>query len=642
MYFEIFQNRNLIIRGKHWLGGLQFEHELNLAPTLSMVLPADWHSIIKGREEIKIHFDDGKVFWGIIWNYSPIDKVNETMTLDIRHVITEWEYRQISVNHAQSNKELNIVYKGDKTDKDVDNAEAITASDFSVVSKKIDKMKLSDWIAKAHAQAWSTLNGDAVAITKVDTSKIDKEDDDDDDRKKNVYKEGTYKVTFSTAKGTSVTVQCEVVSAVDYQNPKTHSDKSNKETISARPFSVYVDEGFTAKIVKKKVKAEAWVYRHKDQKVEVTSITTDFKNKVGQYTVTARTQKGTSITVKVTVKEGSEYDNVSSEPSVIDKLEDIYNDKNFAYPGWNIEWLDDAENTVIDYVYSRQNKLEALTTTVELTDDLWWRVGWWDEKKVQIGKFGDKRPYTISKKPSGKSNIRMIQEPTIEPDLDTVINVATVYSDKSDGGMSSLTLREAYMDEQLLAKGIISKRIQKDGFPVVILRANSNNERDYRKYVTQFPKLAPNNEIEYAILDEEGIALESGTLIEGTYSFNDLSPFAVEGKRISDKKRASAARTVYNAVVKKLKQSRRSYNLKLTTEQLPPDLLCGDRVLLRYDNSIWEQTACSNYWKKIVKYNDWYYITHISYSIDVYGNEFSELTLTKWIKTERETANTQG
>ena len=99
MYFEIFSKGNLIIRGKKWLGTLQFDHELNLAPTTTMVLEADWYKIINGREEIKIHLDDGKIFWGIIWNFSPVDKVNETITLDIRHVVTEWEYRQISVNH---------------------------------------------------------------------------------------------------------------------------------------------------------------------------------------------------------------------------------------------------------------------------------------------------------------------------------------------------------------------------------------------------------------------------------------------------------------------------------------------------------------------------------------------------------------
>lgn len=630
MYFEIFSTQgNLIIRGKKWIGNLQFDHELNLAPSLSMVLPADWVNIISGREEIKIHFDDGKVFWGIIWNYSPIDKVNETITLDIRHVVTEWQYRQISVNHAMSNKELNIVFKGDKTDSSEANAEAITASDFSVIGKKIDKMTLADWIAKAHAQAWSTANGDKVAITKVDTSKIEKEDDKD---KKNVYKDGTYKVTFSTAKGTDVTVDCEVVQNVEYQTEKTHADKANKETIAATPFSVYEDVGFTAEIVKKKVKAKAWVYRHKNQSVEVTSITTNFKNEPGTYEVTAYTAKGTSITVKVTVKSADDEYGTLDDPAIIDKLEDIYNDKNFAYPGWNIEWLDDAEDVVIDYVYSRQNKLEALTQTVELTDDLWWRVGFWNEKKVQIGKFGDKKPYTLSTRRSGKHNIRVIQEPSIEPDLDTVINVATVYSDKSDGGMSSLTLREVYNDPSL----------QIDGFPVVILHANANNERDYHKYITQYPKLAPNNEIEYAVLDEESIALESGVLIEGTYSFNDLSPFEVDTKKVSDKKRIRAARTVYKAVVKKLKQMRRSYDITLVTEKIPRDLLAGDRVRLIYDNKIWEQRACSNYWKKIMRLDDYFYITHITYYVDGYGNEWNDLTLAKWIKVERETSNVQG
>lgn len=634
MYFEIFKKGNLIIRGKKYIGTLQFDHELNLAPSTTMVLPIDWLKVISGREEIKIHLDDGKVFWGIIWDYDQ-NKVNETIELDIRHVITEWQYRQISVNHAISdngeNGKLNIVYKGDTTEKSETNAEAITASDFSVMSKNIDSMTDADWIEKAHATAWSTLNGDKIAITRVNHSKIKKEDSEDDKKKKKVYKEGTYEVTFATAKGTSVTVNCEVTQAVSYQSAKTKSNKTNKETISARPFEVYAEEGFTAEIVKQKVKAKAWVYRHKNQSVAVTSITTNFVNTEGEYTVTASTAKGTSITVKVEVKGGSDYDNVS-DPSVADKLEDIYNDKNFAYPGWNIEFRNGAENRFIDYVYSKQNKLDALTETVELTDDLWWRVGFWDEKRVQIGTFGDEKPYVISTKPSGKTNIRLIQEPTIDPDLENVINATTVYSDKSDGGMSSLTLREVYMD----------KSLQKDGFPVVILHSNVNNERDYRMYISQFPQIAPNNELEYAVLDEESIALESGTLIEGSFAFNDLSPFELDSKTITNDKRIKAAKTVYEATIKRLIQSRRSYDLKITTEHLPIDLLAGDKVKFIYDNSIWHLDACSNYWKKILSYNDWFYITHITYNIDEYGNEYCELTLTKWLKIERETVQNQG
>lgn len=624
MYFEIFKQGNLIIRGRKYIGTLDFDHELNLAPTTTMVLEADWLDIISGREEIKIHLDDGKVFWGIIWNFTPINKVDETITLDIRHVVTEWQYRQISVNHAQSNQKLNIVYKGDKVEKDADTGETITASDFTVVGEKIDSMTLADWIAKAHAYAWSYLNGDKVTITEVDTSKIEKED--------GKYKEGTYNVSFSTAKGTKVTVSCEVVEEIDMQERKTKSDKANKETISAVPFTVYTDKKMTVAQAKKKADPKAWVYRKKNQKVAVTSVTTNFNGSVaGEYTLTASTAKGTSITIKLTVEDGSGGYSALDDPSVVDKLEDIYSDTNFAYPGWNIEWQDGAENTMIDYVYSKQNKLDALTETVELTDDLWWRVGFWNEKTIEIGKFGDLKPYVISTKPSGKTNIRLIEEPVIDADLENVINVATVYSDKSDGGMSSLTLREVYNDSSL----------QKEGFPVVILHSNVNNERDYNMYISQYPQLAPNNEVEYAVLDEESIALESGTLIEGSYSFNDLSPFEIDNT-VTDKKRIQAAKTVYNAVIKKLIQSRRSYDLKITTEHLPIDILAGDKVRFRYDNKIWHLDACSNYWKKILSYNDAFYVTHISYHIDEYGNEYNELTLTKWLKIERETANTQG
>lgn len=614
MYFEIFKNGNLIIRGRKILNTLSFDHELNLAPSVSVVLDGDWIPLIDGREEIKIHLDDGKVFWGIIWGF-PHDKNEETITLDVRHVVTEWEYRQISVNHAMSNKNLNIVYKGDKTKKSKANDETITASDFTILSKRVNKMTTKKWIEKASAQAWVTSNGDKVEITKVDASDVKK-------------KEGDYHVTFSTAKGTSVTVTCNVVSAIQYQSPKKHSDKTKGETISARGFTAYVDDGLTAAEVKEKVDAKAWVYRHPKQSVAVTNITTNFQNEPGVYNVTARTAQGTSITVKVHIEAMDNYGSVG-DPSVIDKLEDIYTDMNFAYPGWELDFQDGAEDEMIDYVYSKQNKLEALTQTVELTDDLWWRVGFWNEKRIEIGRFGKKKPYIISTKPSGKTNIRMITEPQVEPDIANVVNVATVYSDKNEGGMTSLTLREIYMNPSE----------QRSGFPVVILRANVNNERDYRRYISQYPKLAPNNELEYAVLDEESIALESGTIIEGSYAFNDLAPFAEDGKVINDKARLRAARTAYRTVIKKLIQSRRSYNITVTTEHLPIDLLAGDRIRLLYDNKLFKMDACSNYWKKLMAVDDWFYITKISYKLDQYGFETCELTLTKWLKIERETAN---
>lgn len=623
MFFEVYKQGNLIIRGKQILNTISIDNELMVAPSTTLVLPIDWLKVIDGREEIKLFLDDCRVFWGIVWDIE-VNKENETIDLDVRHCITEWQYRQISVNHAISNENLNIVYKGDKVEKNDVNDETITASDFTVIAEKIDGMTTADWVAKASAAAWVTSNGDKVAVTSVDISKVEKEDDE--------YKEGNYEVTFSTAKGTAVTVTCDVVAEIDTQARKTKSNKANNETISAIPFTVNVAKGMTVEEAKAKADPKAWVYRHKKQKVAVTNITTNFNGSVaGEYTLTAATAKGTSITVTLKVEEGEGY-NVLGDPAVVDKLEDIYSDTNFAYPGWQIDFRDNSESRMVDYVYSRQDKLEALTTTMELTWDLWWRVGLWNEKKVQIGKFGDVKPYVISSKPSGKTNIRMIAEPTIDYDFENVINVATVYSDKSDGGMSSLTLREVYSDPSL----------QMDGFPVVILHSNVNNERDYTQYIEQYPKLAPNNEIEYAVIDEASIALEQGMVIEGTYYFNDLSPFEIEGSVITDDKRIQVAKTVYDAVVKRLIQARRSYDIHITTEPIPCDLEVGDRVRFIYDNNLWNLDACSSYWKKILSYDDLFYVTHIDYNYDQYGNLTNDLVLTKWLKVQRETANTQG
>lgn len=539
MFFEIYKKGNLIIRGKQILNTISLDNELMVAPSTTMVLPITYLEVLDGREEVKIFLDECRVFWGIVWDIE-VNKEEETIDLDIRHAITEWQYRQISVNHAQQNTALNIVYMGDEVSKN--DAETITASGFTVGLNDGKKLTNAQIITRSRATAWNTSNGDPIAVTRVKIEKCEEKDGKETCKEVKITEAGDYRITLSTAKGTAVQVE-----------------------------------------------------------------------------------------LKVEEKYEPEYSKLD-DPTVIDKLEDIYNDKNFAYPGWQIDFQDGSQSRRIEYVYSRQNKLEALTRTMELTSDLWWRVGLWNEKKVEIGKFGEVKPYIISTKPSGANNIRLISEPQIDYDFENVVNVATVYSDKSDGGMSSLTLREVYMNPDL----------QKDGFPVVILHANVNNERDYTKYISQYPRLAPNNEIEYAVLDEESIALESGTIIEGTYSFNDLSPFELDTKTITDAKRIEAAKTVYSAVIKKLIQARRSYDVNITTEPIPCDLEVGDKVRFLYNNNLWHMEACSSYWKKILTYDDYFYITKIEYEFDDIGNMVNNLTLTKWLKTDRDTTSDLG
>lgn len=328
-----------------------------------------------------------------------------------------------------------------------------------------------------------------------------------------------------------------------------------------------------------------------------------------------------------------------TQPSLEDQLDTILIDNTFVYAGWSCELSEHAKEKEIEYVFSRESKLEALTRVCELTSDLFWRVTNIPEKIVEIGEFGVLKPYIISKKPSGKTNIEMLTEPEIDYDFRDVINVATVYSNKSDTGMSNLTLREVYSNPSL----------QDKNFPVVILKENVNNERNYNAYITQFPKLASNNRFEYAIIDKEGVALEGGKVVEGSFAFDDLNPFSeryetdVEDdqgkvtKRILDKDRIRASVDCYEGGKRKLKNSRRTISYTFDVTELPADICVGDKVRMIYDNNVLHLEACSNYMKKIYTENDEFYITSIDYNIDETGTEIDTITLNKYLKIDRET-----
>lgn len=625
MYIEIYKQGKLKKRLSKCLSSLSWDNEMMYVPECTLTLPAEYAEYFDGREDVRIHVN-GKIFWGHLKNNYTLDKSAETIELPLSHIVCEWDYRQISVNHAITDPDdesnvINVVYKGDKVKKS--NGEGITAGNFKINTKDAKKITDAQLIEKAYAQAWSTVNGDPIPIAKVDRGKLTNKPD-------------TYDVKFSTATGTSVTVECEVKDNVDLGGLRYRTNKTDKEKITARRFKIDIDDvkSLTDKQLIKISQAKAWVLRHPKQKIGVKVIENDVLPEKGAYNVTFQTVTGnTKLTIDVRVDDLSQ-DYTNLEEYVIDKLGDVYGDTNMAYPGWVINYEEGTEDTLIDYVYSRQGKLEALTKTMENTPDLFWRVGFTGEKIIEIGRFGEHKPYMISVKPSGQTNRRMITEPSITPDYENVINVATVYSDKSNGGMSSLTLREVYMEND--DKKIVAL---KKKFPVVILHSNVNNERDYTRYITQYPELAPNNELEYAVLDTESIALESGVLIEGTYAFNDLGAIGIESRKLTNKQRKRASQTVYKAAIRKLKEARRNYRFEVTVEEMPPDVNVGDKIRVLYDNSIWNLEACSNYWKKILRMDDWFYIEKMSWDIESDGRETNTLTLVKYLKIDRETGN---
>ena len=587
MYYEIFRDGNLILRDKTLLSDLSWDNELMYTPNLPLTLPITHLEFINPFNEMKVYVND-KIFWGLIVDFD-VDKAEETIDVSLEHIVREWTFREISVNNAIKEKNVNIIYKQKKT-------ETVTST------AKTRNNKAITWYRNHMGKCTYSMSNrygpnsydcsSALYTALVYAGELDKGSMGTTATLGNDLKKAGWKVTTDDPKRGDIFVWTAGTAGQQYGHTGMFTSKTKIIHMNGAANGISENDFHYT---------WATIYRNPKLSDQITT----------QKTVT-------------------KYEDI--DPKVVDQLENIYEDDNFAYPGWEISFSEKAENEKIDYVYSRQNKLDALTQTCELTDDLFWRVGFTGEKLIEISEFGEKKPYMISTKPSGIRNIRILTEPTIDYDYESMINVATVYSAKSDTGMSALTLREIYNDESL----------QKDGFPVIILKPSVNNERDYSKYISQPKAVAPNNEMEFAVLDLEGIAEAGGYLIEASFAFNDISPFAVDqenGKttRIKDSDRVLAAKQAYKAAIKKLKQARVKYSLEIETEPMPVDVNVGDMVRFVYDNDVFILEACTNYMKKILSYDDYFYVTRIEYNIDEQGGEVDTVTLEKELRIERDT-----
>ncbi|KXT63151.1 phage tail tip lysozyme [Lactococcus sp. DD01] len=343
------------------------------------------------------------------------------------------------------------------------------------------------------------------------------------------------------------------------------------------------------------------------------------------------------IVKEITLNKGNETADIQLDHKISEwdyrQIPDNYTVKNQTFPAvfsqspflYSTAWYIDSDAVAhkekINYAFSRQGHLEALTKATSLTDSLWWRVGTRYDRYLEIGAFGEKKKYIVSESGQTERHLKIIGAVTISKQFDSVYNVVTVYGEKSDSSQASLTLREAYLDQQQQGHDIIK------GFPIVILNPTANTEQ--KNYYTNITKIASNNSLEYAILDEFSINLEQGKLIEETVSMNDVAPFEENGEKISDEERAKQSRIAYNVGVRRLKAARRKDEIRVPIGKLPCDLNVLDRIYFDYHNSIVLFDKCSRYCKKIYSASDDFYVTKIETSFDDNLMETNVLTLSK-------------
>ncbi|AXH73423.1 MAG: peptidoglycan hydrolase [Caudoviricetes sp.] len=302
---------------------------------------------------------------------------------------------------------------------------------------------------------------------------------------------------------------------------------------------------------------------------------------------------------------------------------DVFSQSPFLYSTfWYLNCDNSSMKALINYAFSRQGHLEALNKACELTDNIWWRVGFRYDRYLEIGSFGETKNYIFSDYGNTERHINIISDVSIEKKFDHVFNALTVYGEKSDSSQASLTLRDVYLEQLQVGKPAI------DGFPVVILNPTVNNEQ--KNFYSNITRIASNNSLEYSIIDEFSLNLEQGKIIEETKSFNDVAPFEQDGEPISDEERSRQSRIAYNAAVKILKNSgRRREEISFLVGYLPSEINVMDKIYFDLNNEILLYDGCSRYCRKVYESSSLFYITSIETMFDENLNETNKITICK-------------
>lgn len=287
---------------------------------------------------------------------------------------------------------------------------------------------------------------------------------------------------------------------------------------------------------------------------------------------------------------------------------------------FKIKYLDDyAEKNLIEYEFSNETFLEFLTKVCEKTTSLYWRVNRYDPYLIEFGIFGIKKDVLINE------YNHLVSLDNVEENYEDTINIAVAMSDKSDSGASSLTLRDIFHNPRFML----------EGFPVIKTGNKVNSQRSYD--YPQLPVFAP--EIigdEFAVMDTEGIALEAGELYWGTVTDNDTQSIAEDNKEITDSDRLKATEQLYRTAIRRLKNSRRKVIYSMTVEPITEKKVQpGDRVMFVLNAGVWELTACTKYYEKILKESSWFFLTKLT---DIYrdGTHSQKIELSKYLYSDRD------
>ena len=282
---------------------------------------------------------------------------------------------------------------------------------------------------------------------------------------------------------------------------------------------------------------------------------------------------------------------------------------------WNYTYQGTAITTPIEYLYSRQNKLEGINATIEATEDVHWRVPICGCRDLEFGSFGENSGLAVGYWDKPTSNIDLIGGIEVFRDFRSTVNRAVVTSGNVGNGMGTMVLRD-YLNGNLAQD------------PLFKISQNNTGVNTEEVYVDiNAPEYAPNNEYEYYIDDLESIARENGQIYSSTFSYSDLYPIHDPTMPISNSDRLNAQKALYSRGKRHLIYSRRRDLLSMDTGAIPCTVNVGDRVLVSISNQLLENMPCGNAVRTVLAVKDNLVMTRIDKTFDANLMETNTITL---------------
>lgn len=292
--------------------------------------------------------------------------------------------------------------------------------------------------------------------------------------------------------------------------------------------------------------------------------------------------------------------------------------------GWAVNFDATAAATPIEYLFSRQNKIEALNAIIENTEDIHFRISPCDCRSIDVGAFGATSGFIMGEFSQGSAtSVTILGDVEILEDWRNIVNRVKVVSGNESNGMGQMTLINIF-------KGILP---QLAAFPVSQSGRDTNTEGIYSQI--DAIEYAPNYDNEYIIDDLFGQDEEKGVIYESTFAYNDLYPIHSPEQEITNQDRLDMEQKVYERGIRHLVQSRRKRLIQMKVGKIPCNLKVGDKFKLSYNNEIIKNSGCYEQIKKIVDINEEFVMISMSKSFDKNLVETNNIIIDRQVRTLR-------